>query len=138
MADAHRALKKIAEGFIPEEVRNKARKSWELQNSAFYRNVYEELFRVAPEMRQLFCNINMDEQHKKLRAAVGKLLSFRPTDYPNPMSKHVASHERLGLQPKHFEGFRDAFLTVLSSQEKADNYAIDAWRAILDAEGLPT
>ena len=78
-------------------------------------------------------NINMDEQHKKLHTAVGKLLNFRPTDYPNPMSQHVESHERLGLQPKHFEGFRDAFLTALSSQKKADNYAMDAWRAIFDA-----
>ena len=75
----------------------------------------------------------MDEQHRKLHTAVGKLLSFRPTDYPNPMSQHVESHERLGLQPKHFEGFRDAFLTALSSQKKADNYAMDAWRAIIDA-----
>jgi hemoglobin-like flavoprotein len=135
MADAQRALKKIAEGSIPEEVRSEARKSWDLQDSAFYRNVYAELFRAAPDVDELFKsrNIVMDEQYKKLHAAVGKLLSFRPTDYPNPMSRHAASHERLGLQPKHFEGFRDAFLTALSSQKKADNYAMDAWRAIFDA-----
>ena len=134
MADAQRALKKIAEGSIPDEVRSEARKSWDLQNSAFYRNVYAELFYAAPDVQHLFRDIDMDEQHKKLRAAVGKLLSFRPTDYPNSMSPHAASHERLGLQPKHFEAFRDAFLTALSSQKKkADNYVMDAWRAIFDA-----
>ena len=135
MADAQRALKKIAEGSIPDEVRRKAQRSYdELQDGAFYRNFYEE-FRAAPDVDQLFKsrNIDMDEQHRKLHTAVGKLLSFRPTDYPNPMSQHVESHERLGLQPKHFEGFRDAFLTALSSQKKADNYAMDAWRAIIDA-----
>lgn len=134
MADAQRALKKIAEGSVPDEVRRKAQKSYdELQDSAFYPNFYEE-FRAAPDVDQLFKsrNINMDEQHKKLHAAVGQLLNFRPTDYPNPMSRHAESHERLGLQPKHFERFRDAFLTALS-RKKADNYAMDAWRAIFDA-----
>jgi hemoglobin-like flavoprotein len=133
MADAHRALKKIAEGSVPEEVRSKTRESWKLQDSAFYRNFYAELFRAAPDVQHLFRDINMDEQYEKLRATVGKLLSFRPTDYPNSMLPYAASHERLGLQPKHFEDFRDAFLTALSSQEKSDNYAIDAWRAIFDA-----
>lgn len=134
MADAQRALKKIAEGSVPDEVRRKAQKSYdELQDSAFYPNFYEE-FRAAPDVDQLFKshNINMDEQHKKLHAAVGQLLNFRPTDYPNPMLRHAESHERLGLQPKHFEHFRDAFLTALS-RKKADNYAMDAWRAIFDA-----
>jgi len=134
MAAAQRALNEIAEGSVPEEVRRKARKSYrELQDSAFYCNFYAELFRAAPDVRQLFRNINMDEQYEKLHAAVGKLLNFRPTDDPNPMSRHAESHERLGLQPKHFEGFRDAFLTALSSRKTADNYAMDAWRAIFDA-----
>ena len=116
-------------------MRSKARDTyWELRDSAFCCNVYAELFHAAPDVRQIFesRNINMDEQYKKLHAAVGKLLNFQPTDNPNLMSQHAASHERLGLQPKHFEGFRDAFLTALS-RKKADNYAMDAWRSIFDA-----
>ena len=40
----------------------------------------------------------------------------------------------LGLKPEHFAAFRDAFLIALSRQKpRPDNYAVDAWRAILDA-----
>jgi hemoglobin-like flavoprotein len=135
MADAQRALnERSPKGLFPT-MRSKARELLGTQDGAFYRKLYEELFRAAPDVSQRFesRNINMDEQYEKLRATVGKLLSFRPTDYPNSMLPYAASHERLGLQPKHFEGFRDAFLTALSSQKKADNSAMDAWRAIFDA-----
>jgi hypothetical protein len=76
----------------------------------------------------------MEEQRKKLHAAAGVLLNFRPADDPNPLSGHAISHHALGLQAEHFVAFREAFLTALSKQKpKPDRYAVDAWRAILDA-----
>jgi hemoglobin-like flavoprotein len=94
------------------------------------------MFRNSGEIRKIFeaRNIDMEEQQKKLHEAAGVLLNFRPTDYPNPMSRHATNHHALGLQLEHFTVFRDAFLKALSKQKpKPDSYAVDAWRAILDA-----
>jgi hemoglobin-like flavoprotein len=137
MADAHRALGQIAEGSLPDELRNKARDTYrKLRGSTFYGDVYQGMFSISDETRKFFDarNINMEEQHKKLHEAAGVLLNFRPTDDPNPMSRRAASHHALGLQLQHFTAFRDAFLAALSKQKpKPDSYAVDAWRAILDA-----
>jgi hemoglobin-like flavoprotein len=137
MADAHRALGQIAEGSLPDELRSKARDTYrKLRGSNFYGDVYEGMFRICDETRKIFeaRNINMEEQQKKLHEAAGVLLNFRPTDDPHPMSRHATSHHALGLQPEHFTAFRDAFLSALLKQKpKPDSYAVDAWRAILDA-----
>jgi hemoglobin-like flavoprotein len=137
MADAHRALGQITEGSLPDELRNKARDTYrKLRGSSFYSDVYEGMFGISPETRKIFeaKKINMEEQHEKLHEAAGVLLNFRPTDDPNPMSRHATSHQALGLKPEHFAAFRDAFLAALSMQKpKPDSYAVDAWRAILDA-----
>jgi hemoglobin-like flavoprotein len=137
MADAHRALGQIAEGSLPDELRSKARDTYrKLRGSNFYGDVYQGMFSISDETRKFFDarNINMEEQHKKLHEAAGVLLNFRPTDDPNPMSRHAADHHALGLQLEHFTAFRAAFLTALSRQKpKPDRYAVDAWRAILDA-----
>jgi hemoglobin-like flavoprotein len=135
MADAQRAIGQIAEGSLPDELRNKARDTYrKLRSSNFYRDLYEEMFRISPETRKIFEKINMEEQQEKLHEAAGQLLNFRPTDDPNPMSPHASRHRERGLKPEHFTAFRDAFLTALSKQKpKPDSYAVDAWRAILDA-----
>jgi hemoglobin-like flavoprotein len=94
------------------------------------------LFRISAGTRNIFesRNINMDEQRKKLHEAAGALLNFRATDDPNPMSRYAVSHHAFALQPEHFAAFRDAFLAALSKRKpKVDSYAVDAWRAILDA-----
>ena len=136
MADAHRALRQISEGALPDELRNKARDTYrKVQGTNFYCDLYDGMFRISDETRRIFeaKNINMEEQRKKLHAAAGVLLNFRPTDDPNPMHGHAAAHHALGLQPEHFAAFREAFLTALSKQKpKPDGYAVDAWRAILD------
>jgi len=135
MADAHRAMRQIAEGSLPDELRNKARDTYrKLWTSSFYRDLYEGMFRISGETRAFFEQTNMEEQQKKLHAAAGQLLNFRPTDDPNPMSPYASRHRELGLKPEHFVAFRDAFLVALSNQKpRPDSYAVDAWRAILDA-----
>jgi hemoglobin-like flavoprotein len=135
MADAHRAMRQVAEGSLPDDLRSKAREVYrKLWASSFYRDLYEEMFRISGETRAFFKQTNMEEQQKKLHAAAGMLLNFRPSDDPNPMSPHASSHRELGLRPEHFTAFRDAFLVALSKQKpKPDSYAVDAWRAILDA-----
>jgi len=137
MADAHRALRQIAEGALPDELRNKARDTYrKIQGTKFYCDLYDGMFRISDETRKIFeaKDINMDEQKKKLHEAAGVLLNFRPTDDPNPMFRHATGHHALGLRPEHFEAFREAFLTALSKQKpKPDGYAVDAWHALLDA-----
>ena len=137
MAEAHRALRQIFEGALPDELRSRARSIYrKVQGTSFYNDLYDVMFKNSDETRRIFeaRNINMEEQQKKLHAAAGVLLNFRPTDDPNPMSGHATSHHALGLKPEHFAAFRDAFLIALSRQKpRPDNYAVDAWRAILDA-----
>ena len=137
MAEAHQALQQISEGALPDELRSRARSIyWKVQGTSFYNDLYDVMFKNSDETRRIFeaRNINMEEQQKKLHAAAGVLLNFRPTDDPNPMSGHATSHHALGLKPEHFAAFRDAFLVALSRQKpRPDNYAVDAWRAILDA-----
>jgi hemoglobin-like flavoprotein len=135
MADAHRAIRQITEGSLPDELRNKARDTYrKLRSGNFYCDLYEGMFRILPETRKIFEQINMEQQQEKLHEAAGQLLNFRPTDDPNPMSPHASRHRARGLKLEHFMAFRDAFLAALSMQRfKPDSYAVDAWRAILDA-----
>ena len=48
------------------------------------------------------------------------------------MSNYAEKHRALDVQQKYFLAFREAFLDTVA-QMKVDDYAIDAWRAILNA-----
>src|SRR5262249_36588207 len=114
-------------------LRNHAMETYKTLNTTFYREFYDQFFDKSPGSKEFFKHTNLEEQYRKLHDAVDALLAFRPEDKQHrDVLRYTQRHRVLGLTPEHFSAFREAFIDTLL-RRGFDEYAIDAWRAILNA-----
>ncbi|WP_448527977.1 globin domain-containing protein [Raineya sp.] len=96
--------------------------------------LYDKLFELAPETKELFKNTSMERQSQMLVAAIGKLVrSIDNWESVKPDLEALAKrHAGYGLKPEHFVSFGIAFLHMLKSMyENEWNSGLeDAWKAI--------
>lgn len=96
--------------------------------------LYDKLFELAPETKELFKNTSMERQSQMLVAAIGKLVrSIDNWENVKPDLEALAKrHAGYGLKPEHFVFFGIAFLHMLKSMyENEWNSSLeDAWKAI--------
>jgi hemoglobin-like flavoprotein len=132
-----KALQEVSEGSVPEVIKQKVDTEYSnllKGNFEFFSSFYQILFDLdkSNEIRGIFKNVGMSEQHQKLAAATASIVDFTHDTF----RQHVGRHRRLvddGLKPEHFKIFGEAFLEALRSVQGTDEYSQDAWRAVLNA-----
>ncbi|MDX1903258.1 MAG: globin domain-containing protein [Thermonemataceae bacterium] len=96
--------------------------------------LYEKLFELAPDSKELFKNTSMDKQAQMLIAAIGKLIkSIDQWDTVKPDLEVLAQrHIGYGLSPEHFVYFGQSFIYMLKNIFGADwnSELEDAWQAV--------
>lgn len=96
----------------------------------FFRVFYENLFEMAPDVKQHFRSIDMKHQYQVLNRAIHSLLDFRPESLRRRQElEHVASqHLRFGLTRRHYDLFVKSLLSTLRAQGETDEPTLEAWR----------
>jgi nitric oxide dioxygenase len=96
--------------------------------------LYEKLFELVPESRELFKNTSLDRQSQMLIAVIGKIVkSIDKWDTIKPDLEAIAArHINYGLSPEHFAFFGQALIHMLQTSLKdAWNKDLeDAWKAV--------
>lgn len=97
-------------------------------------SLYEKLFELAPETKDLFKNTSMDRQSQMLIAAIGRIVkSIDNWDVVKPDLEAIATrHINYGLSPEHFAFFGQALIHMLrtSLKENWTKDLEDAWKAV--------
>jgi nitric oxide dioxygenase len=122
---------------MTEEQKNLVKQSFPkvLANTLSSRTVlYEKLFELAPESRELFKNTSLDRQSQMLIAAIGKIVkSIDNWDTIKPDLEAIAArHINYGLSPEHFAFFGQALIHMLKTSLKDtwNKDLEDAWKAV--------
>ncbi|WP_448529664.1 globin domain-containing protein [Raineya sp.] len=96
--------------------------------------LYDKLFELAPDTRNLFKNTPMERQSQMLVAAIGKLVkSIDNWDSVKPDLEALAKrHAGYGLSPEHFVYFGHAFVHMLKSMYGGEwnNDLEESWKAV--------
>jgi nitric oxide dioxygenase len=96
--------------------------------------LYEKLFELVPESRELFKNTSLDRQSQMLIAAIGKIVkSVDKWDTIKPDLEAIAArHINYGLSPEHFAFFGQALIHMLQTSLKDtwNKDLEDAWKAV--------
>ncbi|GAB4485711.1 MAG: hypothetical protein OHK0045_03590 [Raineya sp.] len=96
--------------------------------------LYEKLFELAPESKDLFKNTSLDRQSQMLIAAIGRIVkSIDKWETVKPDLEAIASrHINYGLSPEHFAFFGQALIHMLqtSLKESWSKELEDAWKAV--------
>jgi nitric oxide dioxygenase len=96
--------------------------------------LYDKLFELSPEAKDLFKNTPMDRQFQMLVAAIGKIVkSIDNWDTVRPDLEALAQrHIGYGLSPEHFAFFGQAFIHMLKSSlgDSWNQELEDAWKAV--------
>jgi serine/threonine protein kinase len=141
MAEVVRRLRDIEVAESPQERARKKATSGYLQilsargvkgEREFYNKFYRNLFSSADDIEAKFESLDMERQYKVLNLAIYWLLEFRP-DSPNAarqLEQLAQRHKQLGLEPRHYDLFLEAFMKTLVDYEP-DRERLDAWRATL-------
>jgi serine/threonine protein kinase len=137
MSDLIRALQQIEAGEVPEILRERADEDYSdklRDNRSFFHSFYQRFFESSDEIGKLFDRrgVKLDDQYRKLDRAMGSLLNFNRRLKTTSIDAQIESHGDFGLEAKHFEFFREAFLHALRQMKTIDEYSQEAWRAILD------
>jgi serine/threonine protein kinase len=99
------------------------------RQTAFYKDVYDELFRVMPAIRPMFKKRSMAEQYKVLADALWLLLDFsdRPERRePTILSGIARTHAK--YSPRQFDQFQNAVLKAVGLHDPDGPQAVAAWR----------
>ncbi|MDX1811990.1 MAG: globin domain-containing protein, partial [Gammaproteobacteria bacterium] len=103
---------------------------------AITRKFYEELFNKYPAVKPLFANTSIEEQHKKLWAAL-KLVAGalrKPDQLMKALKDLGKRHGQFGAQPEHYQAVAETLLGVM--QEFAGdlwtNEVQQAWQQALE------
>jgi serine/threonine protein kinase len=134
MSDLARALEDVAEGVVPQIVKDHATRDYNdtlRKNDNFFRSFYDTLFASSDEIAKLFDRGKMPAQYEKLNKAMKLLFNFNPRTEPSSLEDQIESHGGFGLKVEHFDLFRDAFLQALRATQINDEYSHEAWRAVL-------
>lgn len=96
--------------------------------------LYDKLFELAPETKELFKNTSIDRQSQMLVAAIGKIVkSIDHWDRVKPDIEAIAArHVNYGLSPEHFVFFGHAMMHMLKTS-LGDSWTKDledSWRAV--------
>ena len=96
--------------------------------------LYEKLFELVPESKELFKNTSLDRQSQMLIAAIGKIVkSIDNWDMVKPDLEAIAArHINYGLSPEHFAFFGQALMHMLQTSLK-ESWTKDlenAWKAV--------
>ncbi|GAB4123706.1 MAG: hypothetical protein Fur0027_01330 [Raineya sp.] len=96
--------------------------------------LYEKLFELVPESKDLFKNTSLDRQSQMLIAAIGRIVkSIDKWETVKPDLEAIASrHINYGLSPEHFAFFGQALIHMLqtSLKESWSKELEDAWKAV--------
>ncbi len=96
--------------------------------------LYDKLFELAPDTKELFKNTSMERQSQMLISAIGRLVkSIDNWDAVKPDLQALAKrHAGYGLSPEHFVYFGHAFIHMLKSMYKNEwnNDLEEAWKAV--------
>jgi hemoglobin-like flavoprotein len=137
MSELAESLRDVAAGIVPKAVRNCVAEQYRTKlrnNMIFFDQFYHHLFESSEEIGKIFTQrgARMEEQHKKLAAAVQSLFHFDRGIGMTTLDDEAARHLEFGIKAEHFDVFKAAFLESLCKAKIADGYSHDAWRAILD------
>jgi nitric oxide dioxygenase len=96
--------------------------------------LYDKLFELVPESKELFKNTSLDRQSQMLIAAIGKIVkSIDNWEAVKPDLEAIAArHVNYGLAPEHFVFFGQALIHMLQTSLK-ENWTKDlenAWKAV--------
>lgn len=102
----------------------------------FFGKFYRNLFAGDPALEALFEPLDMERQYRALNLAIYRLLEFQPQSAKakQQLEQIAERHAHLGLAPRHYDLFLDAFIKTLAEYE-ADPQRLQAWRAAL-ADGI--
>lgn len=96
--------------------------------------LYDKLFELAPDTKELFKNTSMERQSQMLISAISKLVkSIDNWDTVKPDLEALAKrHATYGLTPEHFAYFGQAFIYMLKTMYGSDwnNQLEEAWKAV--------
>ncbi|MFN3317033.1 MAG: globin domain-containing protein [Raineya sp.] len=96
--------------------------------------LYEKLFELVPDAKDLFKNTSLDRQSQMLIAAIGKIVkSIDNWDTVKPDLEAIAArHVNYGLSPEHFVFFGQALMYMFKSslQDNWTKELEDAWKAV--------
>ncbi len=96
------------------------------------RRFYAELFQRYPEVEPLFADTDMDEQRRKLVAALTTVVNSlrRPRELQKVLRELGARHEQYGAEPGHYGAVAETLLDVMKefagpawTQEVHDNWS---------------
>ncbi len=96
------------------------------------RRFYAELFQRYPEVEPLFANTDMDQQRRKLVAALATVVNSlrRPRELRKVLRELGARHEQYGAEPGHYGAVAETLLDVMKelagpawTQEVHDNWS---------------
>lgn len=84
---------------------------------------YSELFTRHPDVKPLFGNKPIEDQHKKLVAALGTVINSlrNPEALANTLVRLGESHQRYGAEPAHYQAVATTLLDVMKE------FAGSAW-----------
>lgn len=98
--------------------------------------LYDKLFELSPDTRDLFKKTSMERQSQMLIAAIGKLVkSIDNWDTVKPDLEALAKrHAGYGLSPEHFVYFGHAFIHMLKSMYGSEwNTDLEeAWKVVYE------
>lgn len=98
--------------------------------------LYEKLFELVPEAKDLFKNTSLDRQSQMLIAAIGKIVkSIDNWDVvKSDLEAIAARHINYGLSPEHFVFFGQALMHMFqtSLKESWTKDLEDAWKAVYE------
>jgi len=96
--------------------------------------LYDKLFELVPEAKELFKHTNLDRQSQMLISAIGKIVkSIDHWDIVKPdLEALAARHINYGLSPEDFAFFGHAMIHMFktSLKESWNTDLEDAWKAV--------
>ena len=99
------------------------------RQTAFYKDLYDELFRAMPGIRAMFNQRSMAEQYKVLADALWLLLDFsdrQERSEPTILSGIARTHAKYSA--RQFDQFQNAVLKAVGRHDPDGPQAVAAWR----------
>ncbi len=98
----------------------------------FFNRFYRNPFSSAEGIEAKFQTLDMERQYRMLDGAIYWLLKFRAdsSTAKKQLEQLAQRHQHLGLEPRHFELFLEAFMRTLADEE-THRQNLDAWRVTL-------
>jgi serine/threonine protein kinase len=102
------------------------------QNKDFYLWVSKRFFRLAPNIKPMFVEVDAKGRQALLDGVLRQLLNYRANQQePTTLTEIAEQLQKFHLSREHFDLFGQVFVEALIEVENTIPSALDAWEAVL-------